>query len=95
MNELLAGGIATASLVAGVFFLRFWRHTRDRFFLFFALSFLIEGFNRFALYALAGLNDAHPIYYLIRLVAYGLIVWAIVDKNRKSRENVVPAPDRR
>ena len=85
MNELLAGGIATASLVAGLFFLRFWRQTRDRFFLFFALSFLIEGLNRFALYTLAGLNDAEPIYYVIRLVAYGLIVWAIVDKNRARR----------
>jgi hypothetical protein len=85
MNELLAGGIATASLVAGLFFVRFWRTTRDRFFLFFALSFLIEGLNRFALYALAGLNDQDPIYYVIRLVAYGLIVWAIVDKNRKNR----------
>ena len=85
MNELLAGGIATASLIAGLFFLRFWRQTHDRFFLFFALSFLIEGLNRFALYALAGLDDQHPIYYVIRLVAYGLIVWAIVDKNLKSR----------
>jgi hypothetical protein len=85
MNELLAGGIATASLIAGLFFLRFWRQTRDRFFMFFAASFLIEGVNRFALYALAGLDDQHPIYYVIRLVAYGLIVWAIVDKNLKSR----------
>ena len=85
MNELLAGGIATASLIAGLFFLRFWRQTRDRFFLFFSLSFLIEGLNRFALYTLAGLDDQQPIYYVIRLVAYGLIVWAIVDKNLKSR----------
>jgi hypothetical protein len=85
MNELLAGGIATASFVAGLFFLRFWRTTRDRFFLYFALSFLIEGINRFVLYAVAGLNDQDPIYYVIRLVAYGLIVWAIVDKNRTSR----------
>ena len=83
MNTLLAGGIATASLIAGLFFLRFWRATRDRFFLFFALSFLIEGLNRFALYALAGLDDASPIYYVIRLVAYGLILAAIIDKNRK------------
>ena len=91
MNELLAGGIATASLVAGLFFLRFWRQTRDRFFLFFAFSFLIEGLNRFALYTLAGLNDAAPIYYIIRLVAYGLIVVAIVDKNR-GRAPRSPAP---
>ena len=85
MNELLAGGIATASLIAGLFFFRFWRTTRDRFFLWFALSFLIEGLNRFSLYAFAGLNDASPIYYVIRLVAYGLILWAILEKNMKPR----------
>ena len=85
MNELLAGGIATASLIAGLFFFRFWRTTRDRFFLWFALSFLIEGVNRFSLYAIAGLNDASPIYYVIRLVAYGLILWAILEKNMKPR----------
>ena len=85
MNELLAGGIATASLIAGLFFFRFWRTTRDRFFLWFALSFLIEGVNRFSLYAFAGLNDASPIYYVIRLVAYGLILWAILEKNMKPR----------
>jgi hypothetical protein len=33
-------------LVAGLFFLRFWRDTRDRLFLGFAISFLIEGLNR-------------------------------------------------
>jgi hypothetical protein len=85
MNTLLAGGIATASLIAGLFFFRFWRTTRDRFFLWFALSFLIEGINRFSLYAFAGLNDSSPIYYVIRLVAYGLIVWAILEKNMKPR----------
>ena len=85
MNELLAGGIATASLIAGLFFVRYWRTTRDRFFLWFALSFLVEGLNRFSLYAFAGLDDASPIYYVIRLVAYGLIVWAILEKNLKPR----------
>lgn len=91
MDTLLAGGIATASLVAGLFFFRFWRSSGDRFFLFFALSFWIEGLNRFALYSLAGLDDNSPIYYAIRLVAYGLILAAIIDKNRKSRTKP-PAP---
>jgi hypothetical protein len=84
MNEMLGGGIATASLVAGLFFLRFWKTTRDRFFLYFALSFCIEGVNRFVLYAPAGPNEDSPLYYLVRVVAYGLIIVAIVQKNRAS-----------
>ena len=36
MEQMLTGAIAVGSLVAGLFFFRFWRHTRDRFFLWFA-----------------------------------------------------------
>jgi hypothetical protein len=89
MNDILAGGIATASITAGLFFFRFWRTTRDRFFLFFALSFWIEGVNRFVLAHYAGPGEDEPVYYLIRLAAYGLIIAAIVDKNRSRRPSGV------
>ena len=85
MNDMLLGAIALASMVASLFFLRFWRSTGDRFFLFFALSFLIEGINRIALGRAAQLTDEAPAYYLIRLIAYGLILYAIWDKNRPRR----------
>ena len=85
MNSMLSGGIATLSIIAGVFFLRFWRSSRDRFFLYFAASFLIEGVNRFVLYLTVGLQEDAPAYYTVRLIAYGLIVFAIVVKNRERR----------
>jgi len=85
MNQMLIGAIAAASLAAGLFFFRFWRTTRDRFFLLFALSFWIEGANRVLLYESAGLDDDAPVYYVIRLLAYGLILAAIIDKNRGPR----------
>lgn len=82
MNDILIGAIATASFIAALFFLRFWRSTGDRFFLFFALSFFIEGLNRIFLASVAQGPDESPAYYLIRLLAYGLILFAIIDKNR-------------
>jgi hypothetical protein len=85
MNEMMIGAIAAASFAAGLFFFRFWRSTHDRFFLLFALSFWIEGVNRVMLYEAVGLNEEAPVYYLIRLVAYGLILAAIIDKNRAPR----------
>lgn len=85
MNAMLSGGIATLSIIAGVFFLRYWRSSRDRFFLYFAASFLIEGVNRFVLYLMVGLQEDAPAYYIVRLIAYGLIVFAIVAKNRERR----------
>ena len=84
-DQLLIGGIVTASLLAGLFFLRFWRATGDRFFLLFALSFWIEGLNRLALNFFVGPNEDAPLYYLVRLFAYGLIIAAIVMKNRGTR----------
>lgn len=83
LTPILVGIIACGSLVAAIFFLRFWFHTRDRFFIFFAVSFAIEAVNRVILYLSVGLNEDAPVYYLVRLVAYGLIVAAIVDKNRR------------
>jgi Family of unknown function (DUF5985) len=46
MNLMLIGAIAMACFTASLFFLRFWRKTGDRFFLFFSLSFCIEGVSR-------------------------------------------------
>ena len=81
-NALLSGVVAAGSLVVALFFLRFWRTTRDRFFLFFALSFTLEAINRTLLGVQNGSGEDQPAYYLIRLVAYGLILIAIIDKNR-------------
>jgi len=36
MTELISGALVALSLVAGLFFLRFWKKTHDRFFAFFA-----------------------------------------------------------
>ncbi len=84
-NAVLLGAIAMASLVAALLFLRFWRSSRDRFFLFLAASFAIEGVNR-AAFALAHERvENEPVYYLVRLCAYALIIVAIVDKNRARR----------
>jgi hypothetical protein len=81
MHQLLAGAIAMGSLVIALFFLRFWRTTRDRFFLYFALSFLIEGLHRIYSSGEANTSESSPHHYLIRLVAYLLILWAIYEKN--------------
>ena len=82
MNDLIVGGIVVASAAAGLFFLRFWRSTRDRFFLLFALAFWIEGLQRYVVFYHFRGDDASPLAYLPRLLAYGLIIAAIVSKNR-------------
>lgn len=82
MNQTLLGAIAMASLIAGLFFLRFWRRTGDRFFLFFAVSFVVEGLNRAVLGMASNIDEDRPFFYIVRLVSFILILIAIVDKNR-------------
>jgi len=81
----LVGAIALANFLVSLFFLRFWRRTHDRFFLYFALSFGMEGINR----AISGwtqvLYEDTPIYYLIRFLSYSLILLAIWQKNRPAK----------
>ena len=88
MNNFVSGAIAMSSFIAALFFLRFWKSTRDRFFIFFGAAFLIEGVNRIFL-AHAAIHEAIPeevpILYLIRLAAFSLILFAIFDKNRPKR----------
>jgi hypothetical protein len=70
------------SLVAALFFLRFWARTRDTFFLFFSAAFLIEGASRFVLAFHPAGEETEPLYYLPRLFAFSLIAIAVVLKNR-------------
>lgn len=82
MHEWLLGAIAVGCVVAGLFFLRFWLSTRDRFFLFFAASFWIEAINRLAMTVTRSWSEDVPEHYVVRLLAFGLILFAIWDKNR-------------
>jgi uncharacterized membrane protein HdeD (DUF308 family) len=77
----LLGIIATSSVMAGIFFLKFWKHTRDFLFLAFAIAFIIEGFSRASVMFLAKPNEGSPWIYLVRLLASLLILIAIVKKN--------------
>jgi hypothetical protein len=90
LKGMLLGAIALGSAVAGLFFLRFWNRTSDRLFLYFSLAFFLLALNRMVLVVTAVSSDEDPVVYLIRLAAYGLIIFAIVDKNRKKSPAVTP-----
>jgi len=83
MNDLMAGATAMGSFVITLFFVRFWRNSGDRFFLYFALSFLVQGVHRrYAAVASAGIAEqSSPLHYAIRVFAYALILWAVLEKN--------------
>jgi uncharacterized membrane protein HdeD (DUF308 family) len=81
----LIGVISVCSVMAGVFFLKFWRRTRDFLFLAFGVAFLVEGVNRAAVLMVPKPNEGTPAIYLVRLAISVLILVAIVKKNVESR----------
>ena len=84
-NQFLLGAVSAGLLLCALFFLRSWRDTRDRLFLLFALAFAIEGLSRAALAASARPSEGDPLFYVVRLVAYLMILGGIVDKNLRPR----------
>jgi uncharacterized membrane protein HdeD (DUF308 family) len=76
------GAIAMASLAVSLFFVRFYRETRDPLFLYFAAAFGIEAVNRTALTFQATPNEGSPYLYIMRAFAYSLILVGIYRKNR-------------
>jgi hypothetical protein len=93
VNILLLGAIAMSCLVAGLFFLRFWQQSRDRFFALFSAAFFVEALNRAALALSATPSDGAPVFYCVRLLAFLLILTAIVDKNRAADRAPVRRPE--
>jgi hypothetical protein len=79
-------GLVTAGYaVAGVFFLNFWRRTRDGLFLVFALAFWLMALNQ-ALPVILGIpREEQGGIYLLRLAAFILIIAAILRKNLSGR----------
>jgi uncharacterized membrane protein len=79
MAAYVYGALTAASLVAALFFFRFWRQSRDALFCCFAIAFmLLAGKN--VLSAFFG-GDEYPAIYLLRLAAFALIIFAILRKN--------------
>lgn len=83
MVQMISGMLVAGYLVAALFFLRFRRETGDRLFLAFAVAFFILAVQRLALALTAGSERSETLIYGLRLLAFVLILAAIVDKNRK------------
>lgn len=85
LAHVLMGAVAMASAVATLFSLRFWRQTRDSFFLLFGIAFGIDSVTRFALGIGSIPEETEPLIYIARLATFGIIIVAIIQKNRPGR----------
>jgi hypothetical protein len=84
LEPFLAGAIMLASVVIAMFFWRFKKTTGDRLFGFFAIAFLLLGLERVGAEFVS--PNPRSLLYLLRLLAFVLILYAILDKNRTEKK---------
>lgn len=84
LMDFLSGAVTMGFLVAGLFFLRFWKQTGDRLFVAFALSFWLLGLGQAALTFAEIPVEERSWLFLLRLAAFSIILVSIGLKNRKA-----------
>jgi hypothetical protein len=82
MTQFIWGALTMASWTIALFFLRFWRTSRDRLFGGFAAAFAVLGLNWLLLSLFEPSRESLHYVYLVRLVAFLLLIASVVDKNR-------------
>ena len=80
MDQFLRGIITLGFAGSGLFFLKFWKRTRERLFGLFSIAFFVLAVNRAII---AFVQEASTFLYLIRLAAFLIILFAIWDANRR------------
>ena len=89
--EFISGVYMATFAASGVFFLKFYRASRDVFFLYFCLACWLLSIERVALLFVEGGYAATPtpsggearsFVHIIRMIAFTLILLAVVKKNR-------------
>ena len=82
--DFLSGTITMGFVVAGFFFLRFWKRTRESLFLAFATAFWLLGLGQAVLTFTEIPVEERSWLYLLRLAAFSLILVSIWRKNRRA-----------
>lgn len=85
MREFIWGVLTMASVVAALFFLRYWRTSRDRFFAYFAVAFAAMAVDWLGHVLVEMADPFRAEVYIARLIAFVIILVAIIDKNRQAR----------
>jgi hypothetical protein len=83
MMLFISGVIFMGYVVGGLFFFRFYHQTRDRLFMLFSVAFAILAIQRLTFLLIGDNNESDAVVLIMRLLAFLVIIAAIVDKNRK------------
>jgi hypothetical protein len=83
MIGVVSGALIAGYVVVALFFLRYWKQSRDRLFALFAFAFGVLAVQRLAVATSPAPLEDQTLFYVLRLAAFAIIAFAIVDKNRR------------
>jgi hypothetical protein len=85
MKAFVWGMLTMASVVAALFFMHYWRTSRDRFFAYFSVAFAAMAVDWLGHVVVEMADPLRAEVYIARLIAFVIILIAIIDKNRQAR----------
>ena len=94
LTHVLLGALVMGDVIAGLFFVRFWKMTGDRFFLFFAASFVAIAVSSVVVDEQVPPFGYAPLGYMIQILSYLFIIAAILYKNTSAKMSRSVAPPR-
>ena len=83
LHIAMLGGLVASCVYAALLFVRFWRRSEDRFHALMAAAMVLLGANWVAVTIIRPSGEPDSLIYLVRLAAFVVILFAIVDKNRR------------
>jgi Family of unknown function (DUF5985) len=92
LTHVLLGAVIMGDVIAALFFVRFWKMTGDRFFLFFAASFITVAVSRVVVDENIPPFGYEPFGYMIRILSYLFIIAGILYKNTGVRASRTVTP---
>ena len=85
MIDFMSGALTFTYVVTALYFLQFWRRAGDRLFLMFAFAFGLLAANQATLFVIGSTDELGEYTYLLRVLAFTLILLGIVYKNASRR----------
>lgn len=80
----IAGTLVMTAVAIGLYFLKYWKLSKDRFFIWFAAAFWTFGLGWIIRAFHPAVSEHAHWVFLPRLLAFVMIIVAILDKNRRT-----------
>jgi hypothetical protein len=92
VNQFLWGVLATLSFVATAFFWKFWQRTKDGVFLGLGTGFFLLTVHWAALGVVNPSDETRHYLYVVRFLAFVVMIAGVVAKNRSPRRSAIRTP---